>query len=95
MSAEVKELFAHITKYVPQTIELETKLAPFLPDLIPAVGDIDGFLKVPRPDGVNDGLGLLVLDEPCSTQSDPIVLQLQLRAQAKQTEDKSLVCLEF
>lgn len=78
---------------MPQTIELEKKLAPFLPDLIPAVGDIDGFLKVPRPDGVLDGLGLTVLDEPRTVQTDPVVLQLQLRAQAKQTEDKALVRL--
>ena len=33
-------------RYTPQTIELETKLKPFIPDFIPAVGDIDAFLKV-------------------------------------------------
>lgn len=29
-------------------IDLEHKLKPFIPDFIPAVGDIDAFLKVPR-----------------------------------------------
>jgi len=24
---------------------------PFIPDFIPAVGDIDAFIRVPRPDG--------------------------------------------
>lgn len=33
-------------RYTPQTIELEYKLKPFIPDFIPAVGDIDAFIKV-------------------------------------------------
>ena len=33
-------------RYSPQVIELETRLKPFIPDFIPAVGDIDAFLKV-------------------------------------------------
>ena len=32
--------------YTPQSIELEHHLKPFIPDYIPAVGDIDAFLKV-------------------------------------------------
>lgn len=32
--------------YTPQTVELENSLKPFIPDFIPAVGDIDAFLKV-------------------------------------------------
>ena len=32
--------------YTPQSIELEHKLKPFIPDFIPAVGDIDAFIKV-------------------------------------------------
>ena len=39
--------------------------------------------QVPRPDGKTDNLGLAVLDEPASTQSDPTVLTLQLRAVSK------------
>ena len=33
-------------RYTPQSIELDHKLRPFIPDYIPAVGDIDAFLKV-------------------------------------------------
>lgn len=32
--------------YTPQSMELEHSLKPFIPDFIPAVGDIDAFLKV-------------------------------------------------
>ncbi|XP_071579697.1 intraflagellar transport protein 46 homolog [Temnothorax nylanderi] len=78
-STEVKELFQNIIRYAPQRIELNYKLMPFIPDYIPAVGDIDAFIKVPRPDGVEDKVGLTVLDEPCTDQSDPAVLHLQLR----------------
>ena len=46
VSSELKELFHHITRYTPQTIELETQLRPFIPEYIPAIGDIDAFLKV-------------------------------------------------
>ncbi len=28
---------------------------PFIPDFIPAVGDIDAFIRVPRPDGQPEG----------------------------------------
>lgn len=33
-------------RYTPQSVELEHSLKPFIPDFIPAVGDIDAFLKV-------------------------------------------------
>jgi len=83
VSADIKELFQHITRYKAHNIELETKMRPFIPDYIPAVGDIDPFIKVPRPDGKTDNLGLVTLDEPASVQSDPTVLTLQLRAVTK------------
>nr|XP_008248681.1 intraflagellar transport protein 46 homolog isoform X1 [Oryctolagus cuniculus] len=84
VSAEIKELFQYISRYTPQLIELDHKLKPFIPDFIPAVGDIDAFLKVPRPDGKPDNLGLLVLDEPSTKQSDPTVLSLWLTENSKQ-----------
>ena len=46
VSADLKELFHHISRYTPQTVELDTKLKPFVPEYIPAIGDIDAFLKV-------------------------------------------------
>lgn len=72
-----------------QNLNLDFKFKPFVPDFIPAVGDIDAFLKVVPPDVAINGeayqtdlsyLGLTVLDEPAATQSDPALLHLQLRA---------------
>ncbi|XP_014740122.1 PREDICTED: intraflagellar transport protein 46 homolog [Sturnus vulgaris] len=84
VSSEIKDLFEYIKRYTPKTIEIEHKLQPFIPDFIPAVGDIDAFLKVPRPDGKPDNLGLLILDEPSTKQSDPTVLSLWLTENSKQ-----------
>ena len=80
VSGEIKELFQYIQRYKPHNVEIETKLKPFIPDYIPAIGEIDHFLKIPRADGKKDNLGLTVLDEPASQQTDPTVLDLQLRA---------------
>ncbi|XP_056365860.1 intraflagellar transport protein 46 homolog isoform X2 [Oenanthe melanoleuca] len=84
VSSEIKDLFEYIKRYTPKTIEIEHKLQPFIPEFIPAVGDIDAFLKVPRPDGKPDSLGLLILDEPSTKQSDPTVLSLWLTENSKQ-----------
>ena len=83
VSAEVRELFQYIGRYKPHDIELDTKLKCFVPDYIPSVGEIDAFLKIPRPDGKPDELGLRVLDEPAAQQSDATVLDLQMRAVSK------------
>lgn len=73
-----------VFRFQPQDIILETKLKPFIPEYVPAIGDIDAFLKVPRPDGKEDALGLIVLDEPSSKQSDPHVLSLEMRYRSTQ-----------
>jgi len=91
VSQEIKELFQYITRYTPQTIDLDHKLKPFIPDFIPAVGDIDAFLKVTRPDGKSENLGLQIIDEPSAKQSDPTVLDLQLRSISKQTSAKQMI----
>lgn len=72
-------MFQLISQYNPQKVDIETKLLPFIPEFIPAVGDIDAFIKIPRPDGIDDGVGLLVLDEPASIQTDPGALELKLQ----------------
>lgn len=90
VSPEIEELFSYITRYTPQAIELEHRLRPYIPDYIPAVGDIDAFIKVPPPDNRPSLVGLEVLDEPSAKQSDPTVLDLQLRALAKHTTAKSV-----
>ena len=89
VDSEVQELFVLISKYRAQTIILDYKLKPFIPDYIPAVGDIDAFLKVDRPDQTKDPLGLTVVDEPLAGQSDPSVLDLQLRAISKHSAGKA------
>lgn len=83
VSVEVEELFAYITRYKPHTIELDTALKPFVPELIPSIGEVDAFLKMPRPDGEPSGLGTTRLDEPTMNPSDPSILDLQLRSLSK------------
>jgi len=83
VSPDISELFAYIQRYKPHEVDLETSLKCFIPDYIPAVGEMDSFVKVPRPDGKADDLGLKVLDEPTATQSDATVLELRLRAISK------------
>jgi intraflagellar transport protein 46 len=41
-------------RYKPVTIELDTKLRPFIPEYIPAVGEVDAFLKMDRPDNKDE-----------------------------------------
>eukprot|EP00933_Yihiella_yeosuensis_P021121 TRINITY_DN1679_c0_g1_i1.p1 TRINITY_DN1679_c0_g1~~TRINITY_DN1679_c0_g1_i1.p1 ORF type:complete len:382 (-),score=99.40 TRINITY_DN1679_c0_g1_i1:536-1681(-) len=83
VSADVEELFQYITKYKPHTIELDTSLKPFIPELIPSIGEVDAFLKMPRPDDEQSGLGTTRLDEPTLNPSDPSILDLQLRSLSK------------
>ena len=45
VAPDIKELFQYIMRYTPQTIDLETRFKPFIPEYIPAVGDIDAFIK--------------------------------------------------
>jgi len=82
VDAEVLQLVAGFS---PARVELFPALCPFLPDYLPSAGDIDAFLKPPRPDGREDELGLKRLDEPAALQSDPTVLDLQLRALSKKS----------
>jgi len=86
VTTEVKELFMYITRYKPQEVDLDTPLKCFIPEYLPAIGELDPFLKVPRPDGKEDGSGLKYIDEPASNQSDPTVLELQLRAKSKKLQ---------
>lgn len=76
-------------RYSPPKIEIKYTLEPFIPDYIPAIGDVDAFLKVipPEPEAKDsklhefiEKLGLEVLDEPCGEQSDPALLHMKLRA---------------
>jgi len=48
-------------RYKPAQIEIDTKLKAFIPDYIPAVGEVDAFIKMTRPDTQIEILGLSVL----------------------------------
>jgi len=80
---EIRELFEYVDRYQPRDADLPAPLKPFVPDYIPAVGGCDEFVKIPRPDGRPDELGLRVLDEPGPRQTDPTVLALKLRRASK------------
>ena len=77
VSTDVKEVFEYINRYKPQKIDLETKIKPFIPDYIPAVGEVDAFLKMPKPDGTKEDLGITMLDEPALNHEDKTVLELK------------------
>jgi len=92
VTSEVREMFQYIGRYKPHELELDTKLKCFIPDFIPAVGQIDTFVKIPHPNPeVRDELGLRVLDEPSANQSDVTVLDLQLRAISKKSVKNPMV----
>lgn len=72
-------LFALISQFEPRESEVTVHWKPFIPHMVPAIGEIDAFIKVPRPDGELDDLGLIVVDEPSIAQSNPQVLKMELR----------------
>jgi len=51
-------LFSYITRYKPVTLELDSKLKPFVPDYFPAIGEVDAFLKMDKPDNKEENLGI-------------------------------------
>ena len=79
VSAEIKDLFQYIGRYKAHEVDLDTSLRCFVPDFIPAVGDMDAFLKVPRPDNTPDRLGFKVSGEGITgfVLSSPPVGQLE------------------
>eukprot|EP00440_Ansanella_granifera_P051409 gb/GFBE01055728.1/.p1 GENE.gb/GFBE01055728.1/~~gb/GFBE01055728.1/.p1 ORF type:complete len:362 (+),score=88.36 gb/GFBE01055728.1/:1-1086(+) len=83
VSPEIEEAFKMITNYKPHSIELDAPLKPFIPELIPSIGEVDACLKMPSPDGADNGLGTKRLDEPTMNPSDPSILDLQLRSLSK------------
>nr|XP_024380179.1 intraflagellar transport protein 46 homolog isoform X3 [Physcomitrium patens] len=82
---QLQELFAYIEAFKPQDIQIGTKLKPFYPNFIPALGSVDEFIKVPPPNGQFQNLGLEVLDEDGPKQTDPSILALQLCSTSMQS----------
>jgi intraflagellar transport protein 46 len=84
VSNDVRELFEYIGRYKPQKIDLEVPLRPFIPEFIPNVGEVDAFLKMPKPEGSPETLGIEVIDEPALNTADKAVLEMKY-IQLKQT----------
>ena len=78
VSDEVKYIFKYISRYRPVHPSLDTRFKPFIQDYIPAVGDIDAFIKLPRPDGNEELLGKTNLDEPAAQVTNYIALNYVL-----------------
>ncbi|CAD6193265.1 unnamed protein product [Caenorhabditis auriculariae] len=81
---EELQVLSYIEAYKPVDIELRPQLRPFVLDYVPSIGDIDAFIKIPRPDDVDDNAGLTHLDEPASQQSDKTIMSMQLRNVSKE-----------
>ncbi len=77
VDGDVKELFEYIGRFKPQEIELDSVFRPFIPDYVPAVGEVDACLKMRKPDGEEEDLGITVLDEPCLNPIDDKVLEMK------------------
>ncbi|KAK2946100.1 putative intraflagellar transport protein 46 [Blattamonas nauphoetae] len=57
-------------------VHASCSLKPFIPEYQPTIGEVDSSVKVQRPDGVGDFLGLVVLDEHGPEQSNPSTLEM-------------------
>ncbi|KAK2954221.1 putative Intraflagellar transport protein 46 like protein [Blattamonas nauphoetae] len=79
IAPELRSMVQEVFSFQSQKFMLPAPLKPFIPEYQPAIGEVDSFVKVQRPDGVGDLLGLVVLDEPGPEQSNPSVLEMQLR----------------
>ena len=76
---ELAQIFGLVAKFQPPQLDMMPHFKPFVPDLVPSIGAIDAFIKIPRPDGEQDGLGLTILDEPTIGCSSPQLMKMQLR----------------
>lgn len=82
-----EELFQYVEAYEPNDIEIVTPSKSFIPPYIPAAGEVDPMVKI---DGVDDGLGIQMLDEIPSKQGISAVIELQLQSQhhSKKSSDR-------
>lgn len=80
---DYKQLMQYMNRFQPAEIQLDTKLKPFIPSYIPSIGEVDAFLKVPRPDKAQEELGLSVLDEPTIEGEHPDILCRKLIIKGK------------
>ena len=52
------------------------------------MGEVDAFLKVPRPDNAPEELGLTVMDEPTTKGVDKYILEMELAENTKAKIDR-------
>jgi intraflagellar transport protein 46 len=78
---ELTSLFNLISNFHPNPVDILVHWKPFILSPIPAIGAVDAFIKVPRPDAEFDDFGLVIVDEPSITQSNPQILRMELREQ--------------
>ncbi|EGT59375.1 CBN-DYF-6 protein [Caenorhabditis brenneri] len=76
-------VLTYIDAYKPQEVDLKPQLRPFTIEYLPSLGDVDLFIKVPRPDDIEDNAGLSHLDEPPCHQSDATIVDMQIRNATK------------
>lgn len=69
-------------------MQLDTKLKPYIPSYLPAIGEVDAFLKINRPDNLPEELGLSIMDEPTTKGVDKYILEMELAETTKLKIDK-------
>jgi intraflagellar transport protein 46 len=85
LDEEYKCLLTIMKKFeIDKTIlTLDTKMKPYIPNLIPSIGEVDAFIKINRPDNKIEELGLDIVDEPTINGIDPSVFCLELSYKMK------------
>ncbi|CAI2356361.1 unnamed protein product [Caenorhabditis sp. 36 PRJEB53466] len=76
-------ILTYIDSFKPQETEMRPQFRPFTIEYIPCMGDVDLFIKVPRPDEIDDNVGLTQIDEPPCNQSDGTIVGMQIRNATK------------
>ncbi|GMT32672.1 hypothetical protein PFISCL1PPCAC_23969 [Pristionchus fissidentatus] len=88
LDPDEKMLISYFESFKPEVIMLDTFYSYHPIEYLPAVGEPDPFIKIPRPDQIDDNTGLLFLDEPAVKQSDPVIVDMQMRTTVKDIEKK-------
>jgi intraflagellar transport protein 46 len=76
--------------FKPEELVIDTKMKPFIPEYIPAIGEVDALLKINRPDNLPEELGLSILDEPSINGVDPTIFSLELSYKLKYKTNTNL-----
>jgi intraflagellar transport protein 46 len=87
-SSDEKDLLNIMKSFTAIEMNLDTKLKPFIPSYLPAIGEVDAFIKVNRPDNLPEELGLTVMDEPTTKGVDKYILEMELAETTKTKIDK-------